>query len=161
KGLLFSGDIADNLRYGDENATDADLAKAARIAQAQEFIDSKPEGYAATISQGGTNVSGGQRQRLSIARALVKKAPVYIFDDSFSALDFKTDAALRHALRGATEHASVLIVAQRISTIMNAQQIIVLAEGRIVGCGTHKELLSSCDTYREIALSQLAEEELQ
>ncbi len=137
-----------------------DLEQAAGIAQAKEFIDQKPDGFDEPISQGGTNVSGGQKQRLSIARALVKKAPVYIFDDSFSALDFKTDAALRHALREKTADSTVLIVAQRISTIMNAEQIIVLDEGRMVGKGTHKQLLESCETYREIALSQLSKEEL-
>lgn len=161
KGLLFSGNIADNLRYGKEDATEAELNEAARIAQAADFIRQKPEGYATEISQGGTNVSGGQRQRLSIARALVKKAPIFIFDDSFSALDFKTDAALRKALHSATTHSAVLIVAQRISTIMHAQQIIVLADGRIVGKGTHEELLKTCETYQEIAKSQLTEEELQ
>ena len=160
KGLLFSGTIASNLRYGDERASADDLEQAAGIAQAKEFIDQKPDGFDEPISQGGTNVSGGQKQRLSIARALVKKAPVYIFDDSFSALDFKTDAALRHALREKTADSTVLIVAQRISTIMNAEQIIVLDEGRMVGKGTHKQLLESCETYREIALSQLSKEEL-
>jgi len=161
KGLLFSGDIADNLRYGKEDATEEELNEAVRIAQAEKFISEKPEGYATEISQGGTNVSGGQRQRLSIARALVKKAPICIFDDSFSALDFKTDAALRKALHSATTKSAVLIVAQRISTIMHAQQIIVLADGRIVGKGTHEELLKTCETYQEIAKSQLTEEELQ
>lgn len=161
KGLLFSGDIADNLRYGKEDASEEELMEAARIAQAADFISQKPEGLATEISQGGTNVSGGQRQRLAIARALVKKAPIFIFDDSFSALDFKTDAALRKALRSATTDSAVLIVAQRISTIRNAQQIIVLADGRMVGKGTHEELLANCETYREIAKSQLTEEELQ
>ncbi len=159
-GVLFSGDIRSNLRYGDENADDESLYKAAQVAQATEFIDELPEGLSTQISQGGTNVSGGQRQRLSIARALVKKAPVYIFDDTFSALDFKTDAKLRQALKSSTEKATTLIVAQRVSTIMHAQQIIVLDEGRIVGIGTHKELLENCKEYREIAESQLSKEEL-
>ncbi len=159
-GVLFSGDIRSNLRYGDENADDESLYKAAEVAQATEFIDKLPDGLSTAISQGGTNVSGGQRQRLSIARALVKKAPVYIFDDTFSALDFKTDAKLRQALKSCTENAATLIVAQRVSTIMHAQQIIVLDEGRIVGIGTHKELLENCKEYREIAESQLSKEEL-
>lgn len=160
KGLLFSGTIASNLRTGDENASEETLKLASEIAQAKEFIDEKPEGLEEPISQGGGNVSGGQKQRLAIARALVKKAPVLVFDDSFSALDFKTDAALRHALRAVTADTTVMIVAQRISTIMNADQIIVLDEGRMVGKGTHKELLENCSAYREIALSQLSQEEL-
>ena len=131
------------------------------MAQASEFIEEKPQGFDEPIAQGGGNVSGGQKQRLAIGRALTKKAPVYVFDDSFSALDFKTDAALRRALREYTKDAAVLLVAQRVSTIMNAEQIIVLDGGRIVGKGTHKELLASCPTYREIAVSQLSEEELQ
>ena len=160
KGVLFSGDISSNLRYGGEDA-DADvLRRAAEVAQATEFIDELPDGFETAISQGGTNISGGQRQRLSIARALVKKAPVYIFDDTFSALDFKTDAKLRKALKGYTEGATVLIVAQRVSTIMHAEQIVVLDEGRVMGIGTHRELLASCKTYREIAESQLSKEEL-
>ena len=160
KGSLFSGTIESNLKYAGENATNEDIKKAAEIAQAMEFIDEKPEGFAAEISQGGTNVSGGQKQRLSIARALVKKPKIYIFDDSFSALDFKTDAALRKALKAQTEESTVLIVAQRISTIINAEQIIVLEDGNVVGIGTHKELMKSCATYQEIALSQLSKEEL-
>ena len=160
KGSLFSGTIESNLKYADENASNEDVKRAAEIAQAMEFIDEKPEGFAAEISQGGTNVSGGQKQRLSIARALVKKPKIYIFDDSFSALDFKTDAALRKALKAQTEESTVLIVAQRISTIMNAEQIIVLEDGNIVGIGTHKELMENCETYQEIALSQLSKEEL-
>ena len=160
KGLLFSGDIASNIRYGREAATDAELDEAAKIAQAKEFIDAFPEKMETPIAQGGTNVSGGQKQRLSIARALATKAPVYVFDDSFSALDFKTDAALRRALSTYTKDSAVLIVAQRVSTIMNAEQIIVLDEGKIVGKGTHKELLRTCKTYLEIAQSQLSEEEL-
>lgn len=160
KGLLFSGTIASNLRYGDENADEAMMQNAADIAQATEFISAKPEGFETPISQGGTNVSGGQKQRLSIARALVKQAAVYIFDDSFSALDFKTDAALRHALHDVTRQSTVLLVAQRISTIMNAEQIIVLDDGKMVGKGTHRELMENCAAYREIALSQLSKEEL-
>lgn len=160
KGMLFSGDISSNLKYGDENATPAALKEAADVAQATEFIDNLDDGYDTSISQGGTNVSGGQRQRLSIARALVKKAPIYIFDDTFSALDFKTDAKLRRALKGYTGDATVLVVAQRVSTIMSAEQIVVLEEGKIVGIGTHSELLANCKTYREIAESQLSKEEL-
>ncbi len=160
KGALFSGTIESNLRYGSEDATDEELKKTAEIAQAMDFIEEKPEGFNEPISQGGTNVSGGQKQRLSIARALVKKAEIYIFDDSFSALDFKTDSALRKALKPETKNSTVLIVAQRISTIMNADQIIVLEDGRIVGKGTHKELLENCTVYKEIASSQLSKEEL-
>lgn len=160
KGVLFTGDIASNLRYGKSDATDEEIQTAAAVAQAEEFIDTKPEKYQTPISQGGTNVSGGQKQRLAIARALVKQAPVYIFDDSFSALDFKTDAALRKALKKYTGNSTVLIVAQRISTIMNAEQIIVLDKGKIVGKGTHEELLKTCSEYKEIALSQLKSSEL-
>ncbi len=160
KGSLFKGTIESNLKYADENATEEDLKKASEIAQAMEFISEKPEGFQTEISQGGTNVSGGQKQRLSIARALVKKPQIYIFDDSFSALDFKTDARLRKALKDQTNGSTVLIVAQRISTIKNAEQIIVLDEGKIVGIGTHAELMETCETYKEIALSQLSKEEL-
>ncbi len=160
KGILFSGTIASNLRYGNEEATEEELAQAASIAQASDFIGEKNEGYEYPIAQDATNVSGGQKQRLSIARALVKNPPIFIFDDSFSALDFKTDAALRRALKNRTERSTVLIVAQRISTIRNAEQIIVLDEGRIVGKGTHAELMESCETYVEIATSQLSKEEL-
>ena len=160
KGLLFSGTVASNLRYADAEASDETLQRAADVAQATEFIQQLEDGFDTAISQGGTNVSGGQRQRLSIARALVKKAPVYIFDDTFSALDFKTDAKLRKALAGYTENSTVLLVAQRVSTIMHAQQIVVLDEGRVAGIGTHKELLKTCKTYREIAESQLSKEEL-
>ena len=160
KGTLFSGTIASNLRYGDENADEATMNAACDVAQATEFIEHLVNGLDAGISQGGTNVSGGQRQRLSIARALVKKAPVYIFDDTFSALDFKTDAKLRKALKGYTEHSTVLVVAQRVSSIMHAEQIVVLDEGRVAGIGTHEELLKTCETYREIAQSQLSKEEL-
>ena len=161
KGTLVSGTIASNLRYGGKNASQEDLEQAAKIAQALDFIEEKPDGMESEIAQGGTNVSGGQKQRLSIARALVKKAPIYIFDDSFSALDFKTDANLRRALKQYTGDSTVLIVAQRVSTIMNADQIIVLDEGRIVGKGTHRELLHTCPTYYEIASSQLRKEELE
>lgn len=157
---LFSGTIESNLRYADENATEAELMAAADIAQADEFIDDKPEGLDTPIAQGGTNVSGGQRQRLSIARALVKKAPIYIFDDSFSALDFRTDAALRRALREKTAASTLIIVTQRISTIKNAEQIVVLDDGQVAGIGTHADLMQTCETYREIALSQLSQEEL-
>jgi ATP-binding cassette subfamily B protein len=158
KATLFSGTIESNLRYADETASADDLALAADIAQASEFIAEKSEGMASEIAQGGMNVSGGQRQRLSIARALVKKAPIYIFDDSFSGLDFKTDAALRRALKEHTGSSTVLIVTQRISTVLNAEQIIVLDEGQIVGKGTHAELLATCEIYREIATSQLGME---
>jgi ATP-binding cassette subfamily B multidrug efflux pump len=160
KGMLFSGTVDSNLRYADEDASDDSLKEAADIAQASEFIFEKPEGFEAEISQGGANVSGGQKQRLSIARALVKKAPIYIFDDSFSALDFKTDSALRKALKKKTGSSTVLIVTQRVSTIKNADQIIVLDEGKVVGKGKHEELMEDCKTYREIAMSQLSMEEL-
>lgn len=160
KASLFSGTIESNLKYADENASEGDIREASEIAQAMEFIGEKTEGFQSEISQGGANVSGGQKQRLSIARALIKKPLIYIFDDSFSALDFKTDSALRKALKACTKESTVLIIAQRISTIMNAEQIIVLDEGRIVGTGTHKELMKACKTYQEIALSQLSKEEL-
>lgn len=160
KGMLFSGTIESNLLYADENASADTLKEAADISQASEFIFSEREGMEAEISQGGSNVSGGQKQRLSIARALVRKPPIYIFDDSFSALDFKTDAALRKSLKEKTGSSTVLIVTQRVSTIKNAEQIIVLHEGRIVGKGTHRELMESCEVYRDIALSQLSKEEL-
>lgn len=160
KGILFSGTIESNLMYGDRKATREQIEEAAQTAQATEFIHSKADGLESTIAQGGGNVSGGQKQRLSIARALVKRAPVNVFDDSFSALDFKTDAKLRAALREKTGDSTIFLVAQRISTIMNADQIIVLEHGRIAGKGTHRELMKSCEVYREIALSQLSEEEL-
>lgn len=160
KGMLFSGTIASNLRYADHSASQQQLEESAQVAQASEFIGELEQSYDTPISQGGTNVSGGQRQRLSIARALVKKAPIYIFDDTFSALDFKTDAKLRKALKGYTEDATVFIVAQRVSTIMHAEQIVVLDEGKVVGIGTHEQLLKECSTYREIAQSQLSKEEL-
>lgn len=161
KGILFSGTVDSNLRYGRKEATMQEIEQGAEIAQAMDFITTSTEGFEREISQGGDNVSGGQKQRLSIARALVKKPDVYIFDDSFSALDFKTDATLRSALKGYTQNATVLIVAQRINTIMNAEQIIVLDEGRVVGKGTHEQLLKSCETYQEIASSQLSKEELE
>lgn len=160
KAMLFSGTIDSNIKYGKEDADVNEVLAALDCAQATEFVSELPNGVESSIAQGGSNVSGGQKQRLAIARALVKKAPVYIFDDSFSALDFKTDAKLRHALTKYTENAVVLIVAQRVSTIMNAEQIIVLDEGKIVGKGTHKELLKTCPEYREIAESQLSKEEL-
>ena len=161
KGMLFSGTVASNLRYGKEDAGEEELQGALSIAQASDFVNAMEEGVDSSIAQGGTNVSGGQRQRLSIARALTRKAPIYIFDDSFSALDFKTDAALRKALAKDTANATVLIVAQRVSTILHAQQIVVLDQGRMVGKGTHKELLRTCPEYREIAESQLQKEELE
>jgi len=161
KGVLFSGTIESNLRFGSEHAVKEALMEALDVAQATEFVSEKEDGIESEISQGGTNVSGGQRQRLSIARALVKKPPVYIFDDSFSALDFKTDAKLRKALNEYTGGATVIIVAQRISTIMNADKIIVLNDGEIAGVGKHRELLKNCETYREIAESQLSKEELE
>jgi ATP-binding cassette subfamily B multidrug efflux pump len=160
KSSLFSGTIETNLLYANEDASDNELKMAADIAQASEFIDSKPEGMQSEIAQGGMNVSGGQKQRMAIARALVKKAPIYIFDDSFSALDYKTDAALRKALKEHTGSSTLLIVTQRIATIKNAEQIIVLDEGNIVGMGTHQELMKDCEVYRGIALSQLSKEEL-
>ena len=160
KGLLFSGTVKSNMLISNPDADDELINRALETAQAK-FVYDMPEGIDSDIAQGGTNVSGGQRQRLAIARAIVKQAPVYIFDDSFSALDLKTDAALRKALKKYTSDATVLIVAQRVSTILNAEQIIVLDEGRIVGKGTHKELLKNCEEYREIAESQLAKEELE
>ncbi|MDU6878423.1 MAG: ABC transporter transmembrane domain-containing protein [Clostridium botulinum] len=160
KGILFSGTIESNIKYGNELATNKDMEKAATIAQAMEFIESKEQGFKEEVSQGGTNVSGGQKQRLSIARAIVRKPDIYIFDDSFSALDFKTDARLRKALKDETKESTVLIVAQRISTIINADKIIVLDEGKMVGMGTHDELMKNCEVYKEIALSQLSKEEL-
>jgi ATP-binding cassette subfamily B multidrug efflux pump len=160
QGMLFTGTIESNLQYGDKKASAEDIRIAADIAQASEFIFATPEGMNTEIAQGGMNVSGGQKQRLAIARALVKKPPIYIFDDSFSALDYKTDAALRRALKEKTGDSTVLIVTQRVGTIKHADQIIVLDDGRVVGIGKHRELMSSCETYREIALSQLSEEEL-
>ncbi len=155
---LFSGTVASNLRFGRPDASDAELWRALEIAQAREFVAAMPGGLEAPIDQGGTNVSGGQRQRLSIARALVKRPRLYLFDDCFSALDAATDARLRAALRAETGEAAVVIVAQRVSTIIDADLIIVLDEGRVVGTGSHRELLASCDAYREIVASQLGEE---
>ena len=160
KGVLFSGTIDSNLKFGGDRITDADVKKAASIAQATEFIDAKPEGYQSPIAQGGSNVSGGQKQRLSIARAIAKKPKIYLFDDSFSALDFKTDVALRRALKAETDNATVIIVAQRISTVLHANQILVLDEGRLVGKGTHAQLMATCPEYQEIARSQLSQKEL-
>ncbi|MCI8566731.1 MAG: ABC transporter ATP-binding protein [Lachnospiraceae bacterium] len=160
KGVLFSGTIESNLKFGGETITDEQMKEAAAIAQAAEFIGEKPDGYDSPIAQGGTNVSGGQKQRLSIARAIAKNPKIYLFDDSFSALDYKTDVTLRRALAARTAEATVLIVAQRISTILHADQIIVLDEGRIAGMGTHEELLADCEAYQEIARSQLSAEEL-
>ena len=160
KGVLFSGDIASNIMFGNPDGGEAEMVEAARIAQAEEFIEGKKDRYQSPIAQGGSNVSGGQKQRLSIARAIAKHPEVFIFDDSFSALDFKTDVTLRKALRQKTKESTVLIVAQRISTIMNAEQIIVLDDGRIAGTGTHRELLENCEVYRQIAASQLSEVEL-
>ena len=160
KGVLFSGTIDSNIRYGKEDATDAEVQRAAEVAQAWDFIQEKEEKVDSEIAQGGTNVSGGQKQRLSIARAIAKRPEIYIFDDSFSALDYKTDVVLRRALKKETKDATTLIVAQSISTILHADRILVLDEGRVVGQGTHKELLKSCEVYRQIAMSQLSEEEL-
>ena len=160
KGVLFSGTIDSNLKFAGEHITDEDVRTAASIAQATEFIDAKPEGYASPIAQGGSNVSGGQKQRLSIARAIAKKPRIYLFDDSFSALDYKTDVALRRALKAQTDNATVIIVAQRISTVLHANRILVLDEGRVVGDGTHAQLMESCPEYQEIARSQLSQKEL-
>lgn len=160
KGILFSGDIASNIKFADENISDEKMKEAAEIAQATEFIDSKEEGYESPIAQGGTNVSGGQKQRLSIARAIAKDPKVFLFDDSFSALDYKTDIVLRKALHEKVAAATVIIVAQRINTILYADEILVLENGAIVGKGTHQELMKTCETYQEIAKSQLSENEL-
>lgn len=158
--ILFSGSVAENIRYGKAGAGDEEVVHAARVAQAHDFITAMKDGYRSQISQGGTNLSGGQKQRLSIARALVRKPEIYILDDSFSALDFKTDARLRTALKKETGRSTVIIVAQRVSTIMDADRIIVLEEGRVAGMGSHKELMESCQVYREIVFSQLSEEEI-
>ena len=158
--MLFSGTIESNIKFADENMSDEQMVRAAEIAQATEFIESKPEKYQAPISQGGTNVSGGQRQRLSIARAIASDPEIYIFDDSFSALDYKTDSVLRSELKKYS-NATVLIVAQRIGTIFNADKIVVLDNGKCVGIGTHKELMKKCKVYKEIALSQVSKEELE
>jgi ATP-binding cassette, subfamily B, multidrug efflux pump len=160
KAVLFTGTVADNIRYGKKNASDEEVVYAAKVAQAAEFIESMPDGYATMLSEGGLNLSGGQKQRLAMARALVRRPEIYIFDDSFSALDFKTDANLRAALKKETHDATVIIVAQRVGSIMNADRIIVLDEGKVAGIGTHKELMKTCEVYREIVYSQLSEEEL-
>jgi ATP-binding cassette subfamily B protein len=160
RGVLFSGTVESNLRYSYEDATDEDLQSSMKIAQAADFVATMDEGINSPISQGGTNVSGGQKQRLSIARALLKRPPIYIFDDALSALDFKTDAALRRALNRSVEKSTMLIVTQRVSTIRHAEQIIVLDEGEMVGRGTHEQLMETCDTYREMVASQLTSEEV-
>jgi ATP-binding cassette subfamily B protein len=160
KAVLFTGTIADNIRYGKENASDEEVKGAAETAQAMAFISTMEDGFESILAQGGKNVSGGQKQRLAIARALIRRPEVYIFDDSFSALDFKTDAKLRSALKRETKDATVLIVAQRVSTVMDADRIIVLDDGQIAGMGNHKELFHTCKVYREIVTSQLSEEEI-
>jgi ATP-binding cassette subfamily B protein len=160
KAVLFTGTIAENIRYGKEDATDEEVRRAAETAQAMDFIAELPDGFNSLIAQGGTNVSGGQKQRLSIARALVRRPEIYVFDDSFSALDFKTDARLRAALKREVADSAVLIVAQRVSTVMDADQIVVLDEGSIAGIGKHRELLKTCEVYREIVASQLSQEEI-
>ena len=160
KGVLFTGTIKSNIAFGQEKINKKQLEEAARISQSEEFIKTKQKQYEEEISQGGTNVSGGQKQRLAIARAIYKKPSIYIFDDSFSALDFKTDKNLRHELKTITKESTVFVVAQRISTVLNADQIIVLDEGKIVGLGKHKDLMKNCEVYKEIALSQVTEEEL-
>jgi ATP-binding cassette subfamily B protein len=160
KAVLFTGTVAANIRYGRENASDDEVQRAAAVAQAIEFVDAMPEKFAAPISQGGINLSGGQKQRLSIARAIVRKPDVYVFDDSFSALDFATDARLRAALRDETGNATVFVVAQRISTVISADRIIVLDNGRVAGVGTHAELLENNEIYREIVASQVSLEEV-
>ena len=160
KGILFSGTIESNLRFGAEDAGEEQIHEAAAIAQASEFIEEKEDGYQSAIAQGGSNVSGGQKQRLAIARAIAKNPKIFVFDDSFSALDMKTDAALRKAISEKTKETAVLIVAQRISTILHADQILVLDDGKIVGKGTHEQLLQSCEVYEQIARSQLSAKEL-
>ncbi|MEG1859995.1 MAG: ABC transporter ATP-binding protein, partial [Christensenellaceae bacterium] len=160
KAMLFSGTIKENIAYENEEMPFEKIKRAAQISQSDTFIEEKSKQYDDPIAQGGSNVSGGQKQRLAIARAMASDASIYIFDDSFSALDFKTDAILRNAIKEQTKDKTVLIIAQRVGTIMDAQQIIVLDEGRIVGKGTHKELMQTCEQYKEIALSQLSEEEL-
>ncbi|MFB3739722.1 MAG: ABC transporter ATP-binding protein, partial [Candidatus Velamenicoccus archaeovorus] len=160
RAFLFSGTIGSNVRDGKPDADDEEVWRALEVAQAADFVRAMPEGLEAPVAQGGANLSGGQRQRLAIARAVAKRPEIYVFDDSFSALDFSTDARLRSALRAETRHATVLIVAQRVGTIMHADRIVVLAEGRVAGIGTHEELLETCDTYREIVYSQLSPEEV-
>lgn len=157
---MFTGTISENIRYGKEDATDKEIKYASEIAQASEFVSSMKDGYDSMIAQGGKNISGGQKQRLAIARALVRRPEIFIFDDSFSALDFKTDAKLRAALKSEIKDSTAIIVAQRVSTVIDADRIIVLDEGSIVGVGTHKTLLNNCEIYREIVASQLSEEEL-
>ena len=160
KQILFSGTVSDNIRNGQLDATEEEIRHAAVVAQADGFISEMENGYASPIAQGGTNVSGGQRQRLAVARALVRKAPVYLFDDTFSALDFKTESKLRAALFEETKESAVIIVGQRVSSIMNADQILVLDDGCVVGLGTHKELMDTCEVYREIVESQLSQDEI-
>ena len=160
KAVLFTGTVAANIRYGREEATDDEVRHAATVAQAIEFIEAMPEQFASPIAQGGINLSGGQKQRLAIARAIVRKPDVYVFDDSFSALDFATDARLRAALKDETAHATVFVVAQRISTVINADRIVVLDDGRVAGIGTHAELLETSEVYREIVASQVSLEEV-
>ena len=160
KAVLFTGSVIENIRYGKNDATDEEIRKAAETAQALDFVNAMEQGFDSPIAQGGTNVSGGQKQRLSIARALVKKPEIYVFDDSFSALDFKTDSLLRAALKKETADATVIIIGQRVATIMDSDHIIVLDEGKIAGMGTHKELYANCPVYREIVASQLSEEEI-
>jgi len=160
KAVLFNDTIANNIRFGRQDAADGEIERAAETAQALSFIQAMPDAFDSVIAQGGTNLSGGQKQRLAIARALVRKPEVYVFDDTFSALDFKTDARLRSALRRETADATVIIVAQRVNTVMDADRIIVLDEGQVVGMGTHGELMRTCEIYREIVFSQLTEEEL-
>lgn len=160
KSLLFSGTIEENIRLGKIDATDEEVRIAAEVAQAMEIVEEKEKGFKSEMSQGGSNVSGGQRQRLSIARALVRKPEIYVFDDSFSALDFKTDAKLREALKTYTKESSMLIIAQRVSTIINSDQIIVLNDGNIVGIGKHQDLINNCEVYKETVYSQLSKEEI-
>ncbi|MDP3486861.1 MAG: ABC transporter ATP-binding protein, partial [Bacillota bacterium] len=160
KTVLFTGTVAENIAYGREDASEEEIMASAQTAQADEFVSAMNEGFGASVSQGGTNMSGGQKQRLSISRALVRRPEIYLFDDSFSALDFKTDAKLRAALKKETVNATVLVVAQRVSTVMDADRIIVLEDGKIVGLGSHRELVRTCAVYREIIASQLSEEEL-
>jgi ATP-binding cassette subfamily B protein len=160
RSVLFSGTIESNIKYGKEDASQAEVEQAAGTAQALDFIKESEQGFGTHVAEAATNLSGGQKQRLAIARALVKKPEIYIFDDTFSAIDFKTDAALRRALKKETAHATVLMVAQRISTIMKADQIVVLDKGRVAGIGNHKELMAENQVYRELALSQLSKEEL-
>jgi ATP-binding cassette subfamily B protein len=160
RAFLFGGTVASNLRYGNQGASDEAIWQTLEIAQAREFVEEMPGGLETPISQGGTTVSGGQRQRLAIARALAKRPGIYVFDDSFSALDYRTDARLRAALRRELGAATVIIVAQRVGTILNADRIVVLEDGGIAGIGTHDELMRTCDTYREIVLSQVTEEEV-